>query len=259
MKILVIGDVCGETGLDFLSKALRKLKSKHNPDLTIVNGENCAGNGILPCHADEILFSGADIITLGNHALDMAQIHSYIEDSKYMARPMNLPSQQPGIGFCKIDVNGKSVCVVPLLGRVHMGKFLYNDPFFTIDNFIKKDDSQIYIIDFHAQTTSEKKAMGFFLDGKVSVVFGTHTHVQTADEQILPNGTGYITDVGMCGAYDSVIGVDKDQSVASFKGDIIGRYKESKAAPFICGCLFTLDDNGRCIDVLRFQEKKNEL
>ncbi len=255
MKILILGDVCGEVGVKMLSKHLRNLQKKYGADLTIVNGENTAVNGILPHHADEIFAAGADIITLGNHALDMHQIHDYIDDNRFMARPMNLPPQQPGEGYAKIDVQGKTVCVVPLLGRVHMGRFDYDDPFRMIDNFLKKDNSDIYIIDFHAETTSEKKAMGYNLDGKVSVIFGTHTHVQTADEQILPKGTGYITDVGMCGPYHSVIGVEKEQSVAKFNGNIVGRYRESKEQGFISGAVFELDKDGKCIDVIRFQEK----
>lgn len=255
MKILILGDVCGEVGVKCLAKSLRKLQKQYDIDLTVVNGENTAVNGILPRHADDIFSAGADAVTLGNHALDMHQIHSYIDDCRFMARPMNLPPQQPGDGFVKLDVNGRRVCIVPLLGRVHMGKFNYDDPFRTIDTFLKKDDSDIYIIDFHAETTSEKKAMGYFLDGRVSVVFGTHTHVQTADEQILPKGTGYITDVGMCGPYQSVLGVEKEQSVAMFRGDIVGRYRESKEPGFISGAVFTIDDSGKCVDVLRFQER----
>ena len=167
MNILVVGDVCGQVGVSFLQKTLRRLKKEYKADLVIVNGENSAGNGILPGQADDIFDAGADIITLGNHALDMFQIHSYIEDSKYMARPLNLPPQQPGIGYSKIEINGKKICVIPLLGRANMGKFHYNDPFSTIDTFLKKDDSDIYIIDMHAEATSEKKALGYFLDGRV--------------------------------------------------------------------------------------------
>ena len=255
MKILVVGDVYGRVGLDFLAKMLRKLKKQHGADMVIVNGENSGGNGLVPSHADEIFAAGADIITLGNHALDMHQIHDYADECRYMARPMNLPPQQPGFGYSKMGICGKTVCVIPLLGRAHMGRFDYENPFRIIDEFLKKDDSDIYIVDFHAETTSEKKAMGYFLDGRVSAVFGTHTHVQTADEQILPLGTGYITDVGMCGAYHSVIGVDREQAVARFRGDIVGRHKESKEAPFLCGIVFTLDENGKCTDVLRIQER----
>lgn len=255
MKILILGDVCGEIGVQCLKKNLRRLQKLYEIDLTVVNGENTAVNGILPHHADDIFAAGADIITLGNHALDMHQIHSYIDSCRFMARPMNLPPQQPGDSFVKIDVNGLRVCAIPLLGRVHMGKFNYDDPFRAIDTFLKNDDSDIYIVDFHAETTSEKRAMGYFLDGRVSVVFGTHTHVQTADEQILPKGTGYITDVGMCGPYHSVLGVEKEQSVAMFRGDIVGRYRESKEPGFISGAVFTVDGSGKCTDVLRFQER----
>jgi metallophosphoesterase (TIGR00282 family) len=167
---------------------------------------------------------------------------------------MNLPPQQPGEGYCKIDIQGKTVCVVPLLGRVHMGRFDYDDPFRMIDNFLKKDNSDIYIIDFHAETTSEKKAMGYNLDGRVSAVFGTHTHVQTADEQILPKGTGYITDVGMCGCEQSALGVEVENVISKFKTKMPTRFKLASGKTTLNGVLFSFDNNLRLVSVERIKE-----
>ena len=256
MKILAVGDVCGPNGLQFLKQNLRQLQKEHAIDFTIVNGENTAGNGIFPQDADEIFAAGADIVTLGNHALDMVQIHNYLDDREDIVRPMNMPSQQPGSGVAHAYWGDKKIAVAAFIGRCHMGKFHYNDPFAAVDTWLKQEDSDILIVDFHAESTSEKKAMGYHLDGRVSAMFGTHTHIPTADEQILPRGTGYITDVGMCGPFESVIGIDKDQSVAGFRGDIIGKYRAAQTDCYLCGVVYEIDDRGRCTKIQRIQVGK---
>lgn len=256
MRILAIGDVCGPNGVQFLKQNLRALRKEHTIDFTIVNGENTAGIGILPQDADDIFAAGADVITLGNHALDMVQIHNYLDDRSDIIRPANMPSQQPGKGVAHAYCGAKKIAVINLIGRCNMGKFHYNDPFAMADQLLKQEDSDIIIVDFHAESTSEKKAMGYHLDGRVAAVFGTHTHVPTADEQIMPKGTGYISDVGMCGAYESVLGIEKEQSVAGFRGDIIGRYRVAQTDCYLCGISYDIDDSGKCTAVQRIQVGK---
>lgn len=251
MKILAVGDVCGENGVAFLSKNLGKIKREYNIDFTVVNAENAYGNGVLPCHADDVFAAGADVVTLGNHALDLVQMHTYVDDHKYITRPMNLPPQQPGIGFVDVDLGWGTVCVFNLLGRAYMNK-MYDDPFTMADSFLKTHTADIFLLDFHANSTAEKKAIGYHLDGRVSAVWGTHTHTQTADEQVLPQGTGFITDIGMCGSWNSVIGVDWQQSLSGFRGDIIGKFRASSEPCFLSGAVFDIDTaTKKCTSVAR--------
>ena len=238
MNILAIGDVCGHPGIDLLNRRLIRLKRSTQADLVIVNGENAVIRGITPKSADEIFSAGADVITLGNHTYSQRQIGDYLDDHRYILRPLNMAPQLPGRGYIMLECAGKNVCVVNLIGRLYMD-FNVDNPFSTIDSLIKAEPADLYIVDFHAQATSEKKAMGYYLDGLVpAVVFGTHTHVQTSDARILPHGSGYITDLGMTGSSESVLGVRYEQSVAFFKGDLPGRFESATEDLRIQGALF---------------------
>ncbi|MDQ5983026.1 MAG: 2',3'-cyclic-nucleotide 2'-phosphodiesterase [Eubacteriales bacterium SKADARSKE-1] len=208
MKILMIGDVVGSNGSSFLRKKLSALKKENGIDFVIANGENSAdGNGITLSSANFLFDSGVDIITTGNHAFRRKEIYSLFDEDKNLIRPANFPEgAAPGNGFCIIDTLKTKILIINLLGTIFMESLPC--PFKTIDNILEKyGESAIVIVDFHAETTSEKRAMGFYLDGRVSAVLGTHTHVATADECILPKGTGYVTDVGMTGPINSVLGV----------------------------------------------------
>lgn len=211
MKILAIGDIVGKNGCEFLKSKLPILKKRKNIDLVIANGENSdEGNGITPDSAKLILSSGADIITTGNHVFKKREIRDFLDKHSYIIRPANYPSKTtPGKGLCISQINNIKIAVINLMGVVYLENL--RCPFETIDDILKEvSECTIKIVDFHAEATAEKRALGFYLDGKISAIFGTHTHVQTSDETILPNGTGYITDVGMTGPIDSVLGVKKE-------------------------------------------------
>lgn len=228
MKILCIGDVVGKSGCEFLRPKLKRLKEIHDIDFVIANGENSAeGNGITKLSADHIFRSGVNVITLGNHTFARQEIREYLNNNNKIIRPANYPKNTtPGVGFCKVNVKEVNVGVINILGTVFLGSL--NCPFETLDEILDQmKDCKIKIVDFHAEATAEKRAMGFYADGKVSAFFGTHTHVQTSDETILPMGTGYITDVGMTGAIDSVLGVRKEISIEKFRGKLPVRFKNA--------------------------------
>ena len=218
MQLLFVGDVVGQPGRRFLKQALRRLGREHAPDLVVVNGENAAGgHGLTPATADEIFRAGADVITSGNHIWDRKEIHAYLETEDRVLRPANYPHPAPGRGVgLYVARDGTQVAVVNLMGRVFMGQL--DDPFRLADEILRQlgDRSQVTVVDFHAETTSEKMAFAWHLDGRVSAVVGTHTHVPTADERVLPGGTAFITDVGMTGPYESVIGMEKEGALERF-------------------------------------------
>lgn len=223
MKFLFIGDVVGEPGEETLMKFLAK-RSK-NYDFIVINGENIdKGFGITPQLAKNILSSNVDVITLGNHTFDKKEIYEYLNVEKRIIRPYNYSRNSPGRGYTIIKKNGKNIAVVSLQGKVYMNS--QNCPFNSIDELLieLKKISDIIIVDFHAEVTSEKIAMGWNLAGKVSVVYGTHTHVQTADERLLLNKTAYITDIGMTGGFDGVIGMEKKKIIKKFKDGLPTRY-----------------------------------
>lgn len=216
LKVLAIGDIYGHPGRDILKRFISDLKKKYNPSIIIVNGENAAhGRGISPKIYEEIISLGIDVITLGNHAFDEEKILEIIEKPELLV-PYNYPEGTPGKKIFEFEYYGKKVKVLNLLGRLFMDDFRIDDPFRKAIEVYEKDPDAIYILDFHAEATSEKLAMGLFLDGKYSLVYGTHTHVQTADERILPNGTAYITDIGMTGGHLSVIGADYKVVIEKF-------------------------------------------
>ena len=213
VRILAIGDVVGENGLDFLTHHLRPLKKMKGVDFTVVNGENTAGVGIFPAQAEQLFDAGADVITLGNHTFDKQQIIPMLEDNRYLLRPANYTSRAPGRGTAFYDCGRYSIRVISLQGRVSLN-YNCDNPFAVADRILKEEEKATFtLVDVHAEATSEKLALGYYLDGRVSAVWGTHTHVQTADEQILPKGTGYITDAGMTGPMVSVIGMPAEQSI----------------------------------------------
>lgn len=248
MKVLAIGDVVGKNGVHFLEKELPKLKREQEIDVCIVNGENAAdGNGITPTSAKELFACGADVITTGNHAYRRQEMYDLFDENDFLLRPANFTDACPGHGVCKVDKGRFFVGVINLMGTTYMDAL--NNPFLEVDSLLETlSDCRFILVDFHAEATSEKRAMGFYLDGKVSAVFGTHTHVQTADEQVLPQGTGYITDLGMTGPVQSVLGVKPDIIIRKFKTQMPARFDYAKEGPnMICGCIFTLDDTtGAC-------------
>ncbi len=251
IKILAVGDVCGRAGLEILRRKLWGLRKFYGADFVVANGENAAGNGIMPVQARELFDAGADVITLGNHGLHRREIASFLDDEPYIVRPANWPDGAPGVGVTVYDTSQVRVCVINLIGRVDIG-FGAANPFHTADTLLEKyrEKADVFVVDFHAEATSEKCAMAYHLDGRAGVLFGTHTHVQTADERIFPGGLGFITDIGMTGASDSVIGVKWEQSLAYFRGDMLVRFEESARRPRIQGALFTVE-NGVCTAVER--------
>ncbi|MUK89839.1 TIGR00282 family metallophosphoesterase [Ornithinibacillus sp. L9] len=254
MKILFIGDVVGSPGRDMVQEYLPKLKDKYRPNMTIINGENAAsGKGITEKIYKQFLEWGAHVITMGNHTWDKKEIFEFIDDAKNMIRPANFPEGNPGKGLVFVNINGVEVAVINLQGRTFLPAI--DDPFSKIDELIDeaKKRTNLIFLDFHAEATSEKQAMGWYVDGRVSAVVGTHTHTQTADERILPNGTAYITDVGMTGPYDSILGVDRELVLKRFKTNLPVRFDiDKKGRTQLNGVLITIDEkNGNATKVER--------
>lgn len=245
MRVLAIGDVFGKIGCDFLLKKLPSIKKEYSIDLVVANGENSAeGNGILPMSADSIFAAGVDVITGGNHTLRRREIYNMLDENHFLLRPANLPKSVPGSGIAYVDMGYCMVAVINVLGVVYLENMAC--PFETADKLIneaKSNGAKIIIVDFHAEATSEKRALGFYLDGKVSCVFGTHTHIQTSDEQILPKKTGYITDIGMTGVIDSVLGVDKNIIIQKMKDKMPVKFYGAVGDCELNGCIFEIDKN----------------
>ncbi len=254
MKILCIGDVVGSIGCEFLRKTLPKFKKLKGIDFVICNGENSSdGNGILPTSADYLFKSGVDVLTLGNHAFQRKEIYNFLDEEETIIRPCNFPSPStPGRGYCTVDLGRTSVTVINLMGQEFID-IRVDNPYYAIDEILKKVESKIIIVDMHAETTSEKKAMGYYLDGRVSAFYGTHTHVQTADECVLKGGTGYITDVGMTGPVESVLGVKKEIIINRFKTKLPERFEYADGECMLNCVLFDIDGKtGKTISVERF-------
>jgi metallophosphoesterase (TIGR00282 family) len=230
-RILFIGDISGKYGRRFLSKALPTIRIKYNPDLVIANGENSAGGlGITPKTAGEIFAAGVDVITTGNHVWDKKEALELLKQEKRIIRPINYPESVPGNGyyiFRASDQTQTEVMIINLQGRVFMEPVVDN-PFLCIDRFLSQVRQPIIFVDFHAEATAEKQALGFYLDGRVSAVLGTHTHVQTADLRILPGGTAYQSDVGMTGSLDSIIGMKRDPVIRKFLTGINQKFEVAK-------------------------------
>ncbi len=239
-KVLAVGDVVGEPGIDRICRSLRYLKGKTGADFVIVNGEDASGVGITPRQAEDILDAGADVITLGNHSFNKREIVPYLEDCSRIIRPANYAPQMPGRGWGIFDSKCGPVAVIDLIGRCGMD-FGPDNPFLLVDKILKEVDTKLVFLEIHAEATSEKLAMGHMLDGRVSAVWGTHTHVPTADAQVLPKGTGYVTDLGMTGPRNSILGVRAEQSIAKFRGDLTARYQWANGPTKLEAVLFTVD------------------
>jgi len=247
MKLLFLGDLVGRTGRSAVIEQLPGLVEDHRLDFVVVNGENAAsGFGITEAILQDVLDAGADVVTTGNHVWDQRDTLVYIERHDRLLRPVNYPVGTPGRGAHLFTArNGARVMVANVMGRVYMDAL--DDPFAAIDRVVNDcplgDVADAIIIDMHAEATSEKQAMGHFLDGRVSLVVGTHTHVPTADHQILSGGTAYMSDAGMCGAYDSVLGMDKEEPVNRFMRKIPGnRFAPATGESTICGIAVETDD-----------------
>lgn len=243
MRVLAVGDIVGEAGLKKAREILPKLKQEEKIDFIIMNGENAAGGmGLTEKLYREMLAIGANVVTMGNHTWAKKDIFSFIDDPK-LIRPANYPEGVVGKGYGIYPCKDKKIAVVNLIGRTEMN-VLTENPFLKMNEIIEevKGKCDIIILDFHAEATAEKIAMGYYLDGKIQIMFGTHTHVQSADEQILPKGTGYITDIGMTGPKYSVIGMDIQASIKRFETTLPERYKLAEGKCMLNGCIFDINE-----------------
>ncbi len=253
MKILAIGDIFADCGMDHLEAVLKGIITDENIDFCIANGENASGTGITHRDYNRLCDAGVDVITLGNHSFGKKDVLSLLEKESNIIRPANYPGDVPGAGSCISGISGVRVGVINIMGRINIAASL-DCPFKACDTEIERirDNCDIILVDFHAETTSEKRAMFFYLDGRVSALWGTHTHVQTADEQTSRRGTGYITDLGMTGCEDSVLGVDKDIIVKRFTSAIPQKFEYAYGRAMLCGAIFDIDEaNGKCRQVKR--------
>lgn len=245
MRILCIGDVVGRPGREAVEALLPKLKEEYKIDFTIVNGENSAGGaGISPRMANHLLQYGCDVITLGDHTWDKREIYPYLEETPTIIRPLNFPAGTPGRGYCIVTLpNNKKIAVINLLGRVFM-RYNVACPFLELEAAVTKirQETPIIVVDMHAEATSEKIAITHFIDGRVSAVVGTHTHVQTADEQVFPKGTAHITDLGMTGPHDSVIGQNKDEIIRRYLTSLPVKFKVGTDDVRLNGVVIEVDE-----------------
>lgn len=253
MNILTVGDIVGGIGLKKLKEILPKIKKDNNIDFVIVNGENVAGGmGITEKDFNTMIECGANVVTLGNHTWAKQDVFKFIENERLL-RPANYPKGVLGNGYGIYKCNNKKIAVISLIGRTNIN-ILTENPFLAADNIIEKikNDVDYIIVDFHAEATAEKMAMGYYLDGRINILFGTHTHIQTADERILPNGTAYITDIGMTGPKESIIGMDISASLKRFLTTLPERYKLAEGDAIFNGCIFKInDEKGRIEKISR--------
>ena len=243
MKILAVGDVTSPRGIDHLERNLWRVRRENKIDLCIVNGENASFiTGISPELAERLLKSGADVITGGNHTLRNTRTFTYLDDEAAILRPINFGDSAVGHGSVIVDAAGYRVLVISALGNVHVEPNL-DSPFTYIDRVLREEEGRydLAVLDIHAEATGEKLAVAHAYDGRINVIFGTHTHVPTADEQILPRGTGYITDVGMCGESGGILGMDAEVVVSRMRTHLSHKFKAAEGEPFANGAIFTLD------------------
>ena len=253
-RVLAVGDVVGNPGLDRVRRHLRQLRKKTGADFVVVNGENAAVVGITPNQAEAILDAGADAITMGNHTWAKREIVPYMDDCPQIIRPANYAPQVPGRGWQVFETKAGAVALIDLIGRCNMD-YGPDNPFLMIEKILKQITAKIILVEIHAEATSEKLAMGYLLDGRVSAVWGTHTHVPTADNRVLPKGTGYVTDLGMTGPRDSVLGIRPELSIAKFRGDLTERYRWAEGHTKMEAVLFTIDaETGKCLRAERVDE-----
>ncbi|MCD7822846.1 MAG: TIGR00282 family metallophosphoesterase [Oscillospiraceae bacterium] len=255
MRLLMIGDVVAQTGCDFLASKLRDIKRRYNIDVTIINGENSAsGNGITVHSCDFLTRIGADVITTGNHAFKRRESVQIFDSVPHLLRPANYSDEVCGRGVFTLDMGRCQIAVVNLMGVIYMEPLA--NPFKTIDEILPEIETKNIFVDFHAEATAEKKALGYYLDGRVTGVFGTHTHVQTADEAILPGGTAYITDVGMTGPEESVLGVNKEIAIEKQRLNYPVRFMEADTPCFINAVIVEFDEKtGKASHIERIVER----
>ena len=254
-RVLAIGDVTSEEGTAHLRRHLPGFKKMKGVDFTVINGENISGTGLTPQQADDLFAAGADVITLGNHTWGKMQITDYLEENRYILRPANFSPRTPGRGYGVYDLGRVQVAVLVLIGRCDLA-WGSDNPFTTADRLLKAGDKPTFtLVDFHAQATSEKLAMAYYLDGRVSALWGTHTHVPTADAGRLPGGTGFLTDVGMTGPVQSVIGVRPELAVKKQRTHRPVHFAVADGPCRLDAVLFCCDDKtGRCTEVQTLHE-----
>ena len=253
MRILAIGDIFGECGVDHISMVLKALREEENIDFCIANGENTSGTGITVSDYDKLYDSGVDAFTLGNHTFGKKDVFKLFENEINILRPANYPDQTPGNGSAVLRCGDKKIGIINIMGRVGIDISL-DCPFRTCDKEIEKikDNCDFIVVDFHAEATSEKLAMKYYLDSRVAVLFGTHTHVQTADETVTKSGMGYITDLGMTGADDSILGVKKEIILRRFVQAMPQKFEYAYSRAHLCGAIFDIDDKtNKCRSVKR--------
>ena len=252
LNLLAIGDVVGEPGLAFLEDNLPRLKKRHNVHFTVVNGENASGVGVLPRQAKAIYAAGADVVTLGNHTWNRIQIKDLLDEVPWLLRPANYTNRVPGRGLGIYEgPQGLRIAVMNLIGRCEMDPN-FDNPFTVANRLLRDVDAEIKVVDFHAEATSEKGAMAWYLDGRAQALWGTHTHVPTADGQVLPQGLGFVTDLGMTGPAHSVIGIRPEQAINRFLGGLPQRFQPADGPQKLNAVLFAIDtDTRRCTQVQR--------
>jgi len=256
MRVLILGDVMGRPARRAVRDLVPSLIRKEEIDLVVANAENSAGGmGVDIKSAKELLSAGVQVLTSGNHIWKKKEIYPFLDEQESLIRPANFPSGAPGKGWCVWQHNGLRALVINVQGRVFMPNHV-DDPFRCVDEILKQQGShsRVVIVDMHAEATSEKYAMGWYLDGRVSLVFGTHTHVQTADERILPAGTAYITDVGMCGPFDSVIGMEKETVIRGFITQLPRQFEVAQDNVVLQGIIADIDEeNGKAKAIRRLR------
>ena len=246
IKLLALGDVVRTVSCEYISKHLWRYRKENGIDIVVANGENSAENsGIDRQSADTLLSYGVDVITTGNHVFKTGEAKKLLDESKYVIRPANYPEALPGYGYTFFDAAGKTFLIINVMGIVMMEPL--SDPFSAVEKILERNKGKydISVLDIHAEATSEKRALGFYFDGKINAIFGTHTHVQTADEQILPKGTGYITDVGMCGPDNSVLGIDAKCIIEKLRMHTPVRFTVPNTKVTAHGVIFTFGENGK--------------
>jgi hypothetical protein len=245
-RILCLGDVVGPLAVEEIGKRLWRYRREQSVDFVVANGENAdVGNGIMPDSAQALLSYGVDVLTSGNHIWQKQGIRSFLDQSDCLIRPANYPGRDPGRGYTIQDGNGFRILVINVLGTVFLDAL--DNPFYTVDKILaaEKGRYDFSVLDIHAEATAEKIALAHYLDGRIQVIFGTHTHVQTADEQILPAGTGYITDLGMCGVQNGVLGVETSCIIEKFTTHMPVRFRLAEGEVVLKGCLFDVDSSGK--------------
>ena len=252
LRVLAVGDIVGEGGQDILRRRLREVQNRLDVHFTVVNGENASGVGITPAQARGMFDAGADVITLGNHTWNRIQIGDFLDKNTDILRPANYAGRVPGRGFGVYKCRGLTVGVINLMGRVELNPNL-DSPFKMANTILRQlEGCDVILMDFHAEATSEKGAMAWYLDGKVQAVWGTHTHVPTADCQVLPRGTGFVTDLGMTGPVRSVLGIRPEQAINRFLGGLPQRFEPAPGGCKLESVLFSIDtETRRCVSAER--------